>query len=297
MKRIKSAQSLSCSLPIISVAMPVYNGREYLRLAVLSVIKQTFQDWELLIIDDGSTDDSISSISDILDPRIRVFRDGINKGLSVRLNEAIDLAKGRYFARMDQDDVSYPERLFSQVDILKTKPLIDLVSVRSIKIDEENLFTGVFPYALNHDGICKSPWSGFYFPHPTWVGRIEWFRKYGYKIPGPYFSEDQELLLRSYNQSNFYTVDEILFAYRIRSKLKLGKLIKTRATMFKFQFIHFIKLKKFNLMIMSFLIFLVKLSLDFFKKIKMVFFYEHPKLDDQVEKRRWEEVLNFILEK
>ena len=90
--------------------MPVYNAGKYLRLAVLSIVRQTFTDWELLIVDDGSTDNALQGIADIDDARIRILRDGKNKGLAARLNECIDLARGKYFARMDQDDVSYPER-------------------------------------------------------------------------------------------------------------------------------------------------------------------------------------------
>ena len=80
--------------PKITVAMPVFNGGEFLRPAVLSIVKQTFSDWELLIIDDGSTDGSLETIQDIQDARIRVIKDGLNKGLAARLNEAIDLARG-----------------------------------------------------------------------------------------------------------------------------------------------------------------------------------------------------------
>ena len=92
--------------PLLSVGMPIFNAGKHLRLAVLSIIHQTFSSWELLIFDDGSTDNALESLSDLKDPRIRIFSDGLNKGLAVRLNEAIDMARGHYFARMDQDDVS-----------------------------------------------------------------------------------------------------------------------------------------------------------------------------------------------
>ena len=87
--------------PLVTVAMPIFNAGSYLRLAVLSIVRQTFADWELLIIDDGSTDNALQDIADIRDHRIRILRDGENKGLAARLNEAIDLACGSYFACMD----------------------------------------------------------------------------------------------------------------------------------------------------------------------------------------------------
>jgi len=225
--------------PLVTVAMPIYNAGAYLRLAVLSIVKQTEANWELLIIDDGSTDNALDSIREIEDHRIRIFRDGANKGLAARLNEAIDLARGKYFARMDQDDVSYPERFAMQLKELQDDNDLDLVATRAILIDENNRALGLFPCAISHEAICVHPWKGFYFPHPTWMGRIEWFRKYRYAEPAPYFCEDQELLLRSYKGSQFGTVPSVLLAYRIRSNTNWQKLAKTRHAVFAAQLRNF----------------------------------------------------------
>lgn len=254
--------------PLVTVAMPVYNAGKYLRLAVLSIVKQTFTDWELLIIDDGSTDDALQGIADIDYARIRILRDGANKGLAARLNEAIDLARGRYFARMDQDDVSYPERLARQIEALQNDPRLDLVAVRSITIDENNAMTGLFPYALTHNEICVRPWRGFYFPHPTWLGRIEWFRKHRYTVPGPYFCEDQEMLLRSYQESRFGTLDEILFAYRIRSKVNWRKIARTRRTVFVTQLRHFASMNQWHFTVLATAAFIAKMFSDWSKMIR-----------------------------
>ena len=78
--------------PLLTVGMSVYNGGDFLREAALSVIRQTFVDWELLLIDDGSTDGAVERLSDITDPRIRVIRDGENHGLAARLNQVSSLA-------------------------------------------------------------------------------------------------------------------------------------------------------------------------------------------------------------
>ena len=225
--------------PLVTIAMPVYNAGKYLRLAVLSIVNQTFEDWELLIVDDGSTDFSLESIKDIEDSRIRILWDGENKGLAARLNECIDQASGKYIARMDQDDVSYPERLERQIETLRGDNSLDLVAVRAITIDESNAVTGLFPFFLTHQEICANPWMGFYFPHPTWMGKIEWFRKYRYAMPGPFFCEDQELLLRSYRDSKFATVNEVLFGYRVRAKINRQKMLKTRRTILSIQLRYF----------------------------------------------------------
>jgi glycosyltransferase involved in cell wall biosynthesis len=253
--------------PLVTVAMPVYNAGKYLRLAVLSIVRQTFTDWELLIVDDGSTDNALQGIADIDDARIRILRDGKNKGLAARLNECIDLARGKYFARMDQDDVSYPERFEQQIEALKKDSTLDLIAVRAITIDENNRVTGIFPSAIAHDEICARPWRGFHFPHPTWMGKMEWFRKYRYAEPGPYFCEDQELLLRSHGKSRFATIDEILFAYRVRGKINWSKLAKTHWAVLKVQMRYFSKLNQWHYAALATGAYLAKTGRDWSKKL------------------------------
>lgn len=249
--------------PVVTVAMPVYNAGKYLRLAVLSIVTQTFTDWEFIIIDDGSTDNALQSIEDLSDSRIRILQDGKNKGLAARLNECIDQARGKYFARMDQDDVSYPARLLKQFELLEENPVLDLIAVRAITIDEYNRATGLFPSALTHEQISAKPWMGFYLPHPTWMGKIEWFRKYRYAVPGPYFCEDQELLLRSYPDSRFGTIDEILFAYRVRGKANQNKLAKTRWTLLNIQLYYFNKLNLRGFALLAIAAFFAKRCSDY----------------------------------
>lgn len=267
MSDLELGNERNSAAPLLTVAMPIYNAGIYLRLAVLSIVRQTFTNWELIIIDDGSTDNALQSIEGISDSRIRILCDGQNKGLAARLNECIDLARGKYFARMDQDDVSYPERLLRQLTKFDENPALDLVAVRAITIDEHNKATGLFPSALTHDDICAKPWMGFYFPHPTWMGKIEWFRKHRYATPGPYLCEDQELLLRSYLGSRFGTIDEILFAYRIRNNVNQKKLAKTRWSVLNIQLRHFIGSNSWHFVLLASAAFLGKMSSDFVRKI------------------------------
>src|SRR5271157_2334580 len=99
--------ALEC--PTVSIGMPVYNCARTLDIAIRSIVKQTFPNWELLLIDDGSADETVGICRSFCDPRVQVIADGAHKGLVARLNQAIDLSRGRYFARMDGDDVCYPE--------------------------------------------------------------------------------------------------------------------------------------------------------------------------------------------
>lgn len=265
------------SFPVVTVAMPVYNAGGFLRHAVLSIVKQTFTNWELLIIDDGSTDDALDSIADIEDSRIILIRDGHNKGLAFRLNQAIDLAKGTYFARMDQDDISYPERFERQVFALNNSLDIDLVSVRSISISNANRVVGYLPYEQAHEEICAKPWRGFLMAHPTWMGRVEWFRKYRYSHASPYFCEDQELLLRSYESSRFLGLPEILFAYRLRNKTSFKKLTKIRITLFKLYLNHFVRRKQAAYMGLSILVVLLNMIKDIHNRIMRIPYAPHRK--------------------
>jgi len=277
--------------PLVTVAMPVYNAGKYLRLAVLSIVKQTFAEWEMLIIDDGSTDNALQDIADIEDARIRISRDGQNKGLAVRLNECIDMARGQYFARMDQDDVSYPERLARQLAILQSDPELDLVATRAIIIDENESVTGLFPSAISHREICAQPWRGFYFPHPTWMGRTEWFYKYRYTVPGPYFCEDQDMLLRSYRDSRFITQDEVLFAYRIRSNINWKKQIRTHLAVLVSQLRQFLWSGTWHFFFLALAVFLARLCSVSLRKLSV---YDSRRSHDKLieaERIRWSKVL------
>ena len=255
--------------PMLTVAMPVYNAGIHLRLAVASIRKQTFTDWELLVMDDGSTDGALDQLTEELnDPRIRVLRDGRNAGIAVRLNQAVDLAQGRYLARMDADDISFPERFARQITALQGDNGLDLVATRAITVDEFNQVSGSFPYAGSHAAICARPWLGFHFPHPTWMGKTEWFRTHRYAVPAPYLCEDQELLLRSYRSSRFATIDEVLFAYRVKNIPDWHRFPKIRRTMAKYQLKYFMHSGQWYFALMALLMLLAKVGLDQWRQWK-----------------------------
>lgn len=104
--------------PRLTVLLPVFNAAPYLGEAVRSVLGQSFADFELLAIDDGSTDESLDILRSFDDPRIRIERNDVNLGLIATLNKGLDLARGEYVARMDADDVAMPRRLETQVELL-----------------------------------------------------------------------------------------------------------------------------------------------------------------------------------
>ncbi len=274
--------------PLVTVAMPVYNAGRYLRLAVLSIVKQTFTDWELLIIDDGSTDNALQDIIDIDDVRIRILRDGVNKGLAARLNECIDLARGKYIARMDQDDVSYPERFERQIDTLKKDPLLDMVATRALAISSDDEAISLFPHIGTHKEICARPWVGFYMPHPTWMGKTSWFREYRYTLPGSFYSEDMDLLLRSYRTSRFGMLSDVVFAYRVRRDIVWQKQLKARKAVFSIQLQAFSRGHQWSFVCLAASVLIIRLVSDCVRIAKQSM---------QIPSRRFEAVPDDIREK
>ena len=112
--------------PSVSVLLPVYNGAAYLEQAVQSILDQTYGYFELIVINDGSTDESSSIIERFKDARIRLYNQQ-NQGLAASLNHAVELSKGKYLARQDQDDVSFPQRFEKQVRFLESHPRCGMV--------------------------------------------------------------------------------------------------------------------------------------------------------------------------
>lgn len=234
-RSVAPAARPSREAPLVSIGMPVFNGGPALHVAVRSVLAQTMPDWELLLIDDGSTDGEPDAVAALGDPRIRVVRDGCNKGLSVRLNETIDMARGRYFARMDHDDICHPDRLRAQVAALEARPDIDLLASRCLRVSDGLRFTGYMPFAQHHEDICRRPWLRIPMVHPSWMGRLEWFRRFRYPDPAPYYAEDFELLLRACDTSRFAALPDVLLAYRVRNRIELKKSLRARLAQHRLQ--------------------------------------------------------------
>ena len=123
--------------PKVSVLMPVHNSEKYLREAIDSILNQTFVDFEFLIIDDYSTDNSLQIVQSYNDPRIRLFRNETNMGIACSLNKGLELAKGEYIAPMDADDVAVIDRFTVQVDFLDNHLSIGIVGSAIEAIDEQ----------------------------------------------------------------------------------------------------------------------------------------------------------------
>lgn len=124
--------------PEVSVLMPAYNREQYIAQSIQSVLDQSFSNFELIILDDCSTDDTLKKIGEFNDPRIKVLRNTTNSGISFSRNKLLDNASGKYLALLDSDDLSLPHRLATQVEFLKNNPDLLLVGSSSIAINDAN---------------------------------------------------------------------------------------------------------------------------------------------------------------
>ena len=127
--------------PRVSVLMTIYNAEPYLKVAIDSILTQTFSDWELIAVDDGSKDQSTEILSTYDDPRVRVFTLPENIGRTPALRYAFEQAKGEYIAVLDSDDVALPERLARQVEFLDNHPEVVFVGSWAQIIDETGRIT------------------------------------------------------------------------------------------------------------------------------------------------------------
>lgn len=173
----------TASQPLISVIMPVYNSAKYLQEAVVSILGQTLADFELILIDDGSTDDSSATLEYFRknDARVIVQRHSKNQGVAAALNTGLASARGRYIARMDADDISLPERFEKQVDFLDNHVEIDIVGSTVILVDEHGKKISVLPVPLDSLAIR---WAGLLsaaFMHPTIMLRHSFLVEHGIK--------------------------------------------------------------------------------------------------------------------
>ena len=200
----------------VSIVMAMRNNERTLQAALRSILDQSYRDWEMILLDDGSADESVRIARTVRDPRVHVVVDGQWRGLPARLNQGLALASGKYVARMDADDVSYAERLERQVAFLEAHPEVDLAGTRAIVFEDGGAVLGLLPFAGRHDQICARPWRGFPLPHPTWMGRRAWFVRFRYREQAVR-CEDQDLLLRAHRASRFACLPEVLLGYRQNS--------------------------------------------------------------------------------
>lgn len=203
----------------VSIVLPVYNGASYLSCAIQSILKQTHENFELIVLNDGSKDDSESIIQSFQakDKRIIYIENEINLGLIATLNKGFDAASGKYIARMDQDDISCPERLRLQIDFLEQLKTPAIVGCNEVIIDKENRVLRI-PRTI-HAEASENFWIKFRkcpVNHPTVMMSREVLTSYRpvYQ-PQDIYAEDHCAWLRLNKTIPIYNIKAPLLFYRI----------------------------------------------------------------------------------
>lgn len=203
--------------PTVSVLVPVYNGEKYLSEAINSVLSQTYRDFELIAINDGSTDQSESLLRrfQAQDDRIQVISRG-NTGIVLALNEGLSHARGRYIARMDADDIALPDRFAKQVEFLENHPDYVAVGCRTLMIDPEGLPIKLHNDLTTHEEINQAYLNGGFgtITHPAAMLRREAIQAIGGYRQEMDLAEDDDLFLRLAEIGKLANLPDVLLKYR-----------------------------------------------------------------------------------
>ena len=208
------------STPTISILMPVYNAQRFLKRAIESVLAQTFADFEFVIINDGSTDNSVSIVESFQDTRIRLVHNEKNIGLVSTLNKGLTLVNGKYIARMDADDISLPDRFQKQVDHLENHPETAVLAANILIINADEDEMGYWDSDRANQSaeeIYTSMAKTCCIAHPTVLMRSEIIKRYQYNSTQKE-GEDWDLWMRLLSEGyKIEKLPEVLLKYRVHA--------------------------------------------------------------------------------
>ena len=198
----------------ISIIMSVYNGSRYLRESIESILNQTYRDFEFIIFDDASTDDSASIIESYNDPRIVFIKNDKNYGLTLNLINGVQLAKGKYIARIDSDDVAFDKRLERQIDYMETHTDIDVCGSLANAIDSNGRKRYIIRVPVNDKEIKENLIFGNCIIHPSVMMRKSLFEKHQYDASFR-TCQDYNLWSECICDCTFANLNEVLLGYRV----------------------------------------------------------------------------------
>lgn len=200
--------------PLVSIVMPAYNAEKYIEQSIESIINQTYQNWELIIIDDGSTDNTFQCTQRYLNDKVHAFKFA-NKGQSAQLNAGIALAKGKYIAIAHADDINELNRLELQVNYLDSNPNISIcgtfIKTFNSKNEQKNI-----NYPIESDNCYSALFYGNPLAHPTVMIRKALFIDHNLKYNEHLVAaEDYDLWIRLSKYAKIGNIPEVLVQYRL----------------------------------------------------------------------------------
>ena len=194
--------------------MPVYNGDRHLRESIRSILSQTFREFEFIIVDDGSTDDSVEIVQSFKDSRIQLISNTRNEGLARSLNRGLDIARGEYVIRMDADDISLPRRISVQVDFMDSRSELGAAGTWIRHFDETGR-KDVFRYSTDPKIIRCEVLFDSPLGHPTVIIRKNLFQSKGLKYDETFpYAQDYDLWSRATEQVSLSNIPRVLLLYR-----------------------------------------------------------------------------------
>lgn len=207
-------------LPLVSVIMPVYNARDFLVPALESILKQTYKNFEFLIVDDASSDNSWETITNYKKkyPSIKIYKlnKNTNEAGNGALNKVLKFCKGKYIARMDADDIAHPQRLAKQVDFLEKNKEVIILGTQGVVIDKNGKIVGKKEFPVSHNLIYKAYGTVNPLLHPSCMFRRSLLpnknRIYEEKFG---VNDDYYTFFRLLNYGKFANLPDFLLKYRI----------------------------------------------------------------------------------
>lgn len=205
-------------LPKVSVVMPAYNAEKYIGRAVESILNQTYTDLELVIVEDGSTDNTPEIISSYHDSRVKLIWNNQNRGIAYSTNLGIEKAKGSYIALMDDDDMAAKDRLELQVEYLEEHPDIDILGGRAAKIDEEDHLIAYFNTPRSNPLYIKAMllFNNLDFANGTAMIRKQFIETNNLRYrDNCYGMQDFRFFIDSSKKGRITSIDRVLLYYRL----------------------------------------------------------------------------------
>ncbi|HCU58914.1 MAG TPA: glycosyl transferase [Alphaproteobacteria bacterium] len=194
--------------PKVSVIMPAYNVEQYIKEAIDSILNQTFQDFEFIILNDGSTDNTAQIVRSFKDKRIKFIDNPYNQGFIASLNQCLDIAKGEYIAKMDSDDISLPERLEKQVKYLDNNPQVGLVGT-GYKAFGKKEFIVIHPQKSTYLDLLQGCCTTIFMCRKSTLDKnnLRFRKEYLY-------AEDYDFYARFIKSAPIHNIQEVLYLYR-----------------------------------------------------------------------------------
>lgn len=218
--------------PKISIVMAAYNEERDIAKAIESILAQTFTDWELIIVDDGSSDNTVAIIQSFAaqDDRIRLIRNETNLELSASLNRGIEVARADLIARADADDINLPQRLSKQFEFMQQNPQIDVLGTAAYLLDANGQRVNTVSYPQAHDELSQLSFLKNHFFHPSVIIRSRFFDAAGVYNPEYPNAEDKEIWLRGLRSGCRYAnLSEPLIEYSTDGFVKSWRSIRKHA--------------------------------------------------------------------